>query len=469
MPHSDTTRAIEAVWRIESARLIGGLARIVRDVGLAEELAQDALVAALEQWPESGVPDNPGAWLMATAKHRAIDRLRRSEVLERKQQELGRSSRFARRLLRPIGTPPSTTSATMSCGSSSPPATPCSRARRGSRHAAPARRPDDDRDRAGLPRLRADRRPAHSAREAHALRRHAFPSRSRGVTSWPSGSRRCSRSCTSSSTRAIPRRRATTGSARTSLTRRCSGASWCRACSGRAGGAGPGCADGDPGVADRARVGPSGRPVLLLDQDRSRWDYVLVGRGWPRSRVPRSSAAGSDCMRCRPRSRPATRAPACPRTRTGRASWRSTTRSPSWPCLRSWTSTVPSRWAWPSGRSSRSRSSTGSPGRRRRGLPPAPERARRSALQARAARGGAVRVRARRIAHRQRARAQAATRAGGRLRRQRPLTPIARPDRPARRRRAPRGPRAVRARAHARSSRQARRRPPPHPRRRATS
>jgi predicted RNA polymerase sigma factor len=67
-------RAIDAVWRIESARLIAGLARMVRDVGLAEELAQDALVAALEQWPESGVPDNPGAWLMATAKHRAIDR-----------------------------------------------------------------------------------------------------------------------------------------------------------------------------------------------------------------------------------------------------------------------------------------------------------------------------------------------------------------------------------------------------------
>ena len=90
MPDSDTNRAIDAVWRIESARLIGGLVRIVRDVGLAEELAQDALVAALEQWPESGVPGNPGAWLMATAKHRAIDRLRRGEVLERKQQELGR-------------------------------------------------------------------------------------------------------------------------------------------------------------------------------------------------------------------------------------------------------------------------------------------------------------------------------------------------------------------------------------------
>src|SRR5712691_6399914 len=81
---------MDAVWRIESPRLIAGLARIVRDVGLAEDLAQDALVAALEQWPESGVPDNPGAWLMATAKHRAIDRLRRNTRLERKQEQLRR-------------------------------------------------------------------------------------------------------------------------------------------------------------------------------------------------------------------------------------------------------------------------------------------------------------------------------------------------------------------------------------------
>jgi RNA polymerase sigma factor (sigma-70 family) len=78
------------VWRIESARLIAGLARIAGDVGLAEDLAQDALVAALEQWPESGVPDNPGAWLMATAKHRAIDRLRRLEMARRKHEQLGR-------------------------------------------------------------------------------------------------------------------------------------------------------------------------------------------------------------------------------------------------------------------------------------------------------------------------------------------------------------------------------------------
>jgi RNA polymerase sigma factor (sigma-70 family) len=84
-----TQRAIEAVWRIESARLIAGLVRMVRDVGLAEDLAQDALVAALEQWPESGVPDNPGAWLMAVAKRRAVDAFRRAKRLERKQEELG--------------------------------------------------------------------------------------------------------------------------------------------------------------------------------------------------------------------------------------------------------------------------------------------------------------------------------------------------------------------------------------------
>ena len=90
MSTTDTHRAIDAVWRIESARLIAGLARIVRDVGLAEELAQDALVTALEKWPETGIPDNPGAWLMATAKHRALDHFRRAKLLERKHEELGR-------------------------------------------------------------------------------------------------------------------------------------------------------------------------------------------------------------------------------------------------------------------------------------------------------------------------------------------------------------------------------------------
>jgi RNA polymerase sigma factor (sigma-70 family) len=85
---ADTHRTIDAVWRIESPRIIAGIARIVRDLGLAEELAQDALVAALEQWPASGIPDNPGAWLTAAAKHRAIDHLRRNKRLERKHEEL---------------------------------------------------------------------------------------------------------------------------------------------------------------------------------------------------------------------------------------------------------------------------------------------------------------------------------------------------------------------------------------------
>jgi len=98
---TDTHRAIDAVWRIESARLIAGLARIVRDVGLAEELAQDALVVALERWPESGVPDKPGAWLMATAKHRAIDRLRRRKLLDRKHEELGREMEVQQQLAAP--------------------------------------------------------------------------------------------------------------------------------------------------------------------------------------------------------------------------------------------------------------------------------------------------------------------------------------------------------------------------------
>ena len=89
MTATDTSRAIEAVFRIEQAKLIAGLTRMVRDIGLAEELAQDALVAALEQWPNAGMPDNPGAWLMTAAKHRAIDAFRRNRLRDRKHEELG--------------------------------------------------------------------------------------------------------------------------------------------------------------------------------------------------------------------------------------------------------------------------------------------------------------------------------------------------------------------------------------------
>src|SRR4029078_4074630 len=90
MTASEAHRTINAVFRIEQARLIAGLVRMVRDVSLAEEVAQDALVIALERWPEAGVPDNPGAWLMAAAKRRAIDRFRRNKLLSRKHEELGR-------------------------------------------------------------------------------------------------------------------------------------------------------------------------------------------------------------------------------------------------------------------------------------------------------------------------------------------------------------------------------------------
>ena len=98
----DPARVIDAVWRIESARVIGGLARVVHDVGWAEDLAQDALVAALEQWPAAGIPDNPGAWLMATGKHRAIDQLRRRQTGERKHEQLGRELQ----LTQAAGSPP---------------------------------------------------------------------------------------------------------------------------------------------------------------------------------------------------------------------------------------------------------------------------------------------------------------------------------------------------------------------------
>src|SRR4051812_29965674 len=95
---SEASSEVEAVWRIESARLIAGLARLTGDVGLAEDLSQEAMVAALEQWPVAGVPDNPGAWLMTTAKNRGIDRLRRNQMAVRKEEQLGREVDLRARL-----------------------------------------------------------------------------------------------------------------------------------------------------------------------------------------------------------------------------------------------------------------------------------------------------------------------------------------------------------------------------------
>jgi RNA polymerase sigma-70 factor, ECF subfamily len=96
---TDIHRTIEAVWKIESTRLIAGIARVTRDIGIAEELAQDALIAALEQWPDAGIPDNPAAWLMTAAKRRAIDSLRRGQMLVQKHEEIARELEFQQQRL----------------------------------------------------------------------------------------------------------------------------------------------------------------------------------------------------------------------------------------------------------------------------------------------------------------------------------------------------------------------------------
>jgi len=127
-PQAETHHAIEATFRIERARLIAGLARVVRNVDLAEELAQDALVVALSEWPRTGVPANPGAWLMATAKRRAIDAIRRDKMRERKHEEIARTLDETRgAAAKAIEAAMEMISATSCWASSSRPATPCCR------------------------------------------------------------------------------------------------------------------------------------------------------------------------------------------------------------------------------------------------------------------------------------------------------------------------------------------------------
>ena len=171
-----THRAIDAVWRIEEAKVIAGVARMVRDVGLAEELAQDALVAALEHWPKDGVPDNPGAWLMRTAKNRALDRLRQ-ESLHAKQARGARRRPGGAAGARRAGLRRRPGRGERRRHRRRPAAPGVHRLPSGARdrgpgraHPAPARRPRDRRDRARLPRARGDRRAAHRPRQAHAGR-----------------------------------------------------------------------------------------------------------------------------------------------------------------------------------------------------------------------------------------------------------------------------------------------------------
>ena len=320
----DVQASVEAVWRIESPRLIAGLARIVRDVGLAEDLAQDALVAALEQWPESGVPDKPGAWLMATAKHRAIDLIRRNARLEEKQQLLAREL---------DGEP---------------------------REDAVVE-PDEVQDdllrlifTACHPLLATEARVALTLRLLGGLTTEEIARAF--LVPVPTMYQRIVRAKRTLSAARVPfevpsgpeldPRLASVleviylifneGYAATA------GQDWVRP---------ELCADAlrlgrvlaelmptEPEVhglvalleiqasRSRARIGPSGEPVLLLEQDRSRWDRLLIRRGLAALERPSSWATRLAHTDCKPPSPRAMHAPGPPRRRTRSASWRCTTR-----------------------------------------------------------------------------------------------------------------------------------------------
>jgi RNA polymerase sigma factor (sigma-70 family) len=332
---ADAQATIQTVWRIESARLIAGLTRLVRDVGLAEDLAQDALVAALEQWPESGVPENPGAWLMATGRHRAIDLVRRSARLERKQQELGRELREGAEpdldavlddgveddLLRLIF---------MTCHPV---------LSREARVALTLRLLG------GLTTSEIAR--AFLANEATVAQRIVRAKRTlaeaRVPFEAPSGREREARL---ESVLEVVYLVFNEGYAATA------GDDWIRpslcAEALRLGRILAELAPAEPEVHGlvsmmelqasrlRARVGADGAPVLLLDQDRGRWDHVLISRGSRGWRARRRSGARSGRTACRPRSPPATPARARPRRPSGCASRRSTTRCARSPPRRSW-------------------------------------------------------------------------------------------------------------------------------------
>ena len=215
-------QTILAVWRNEQPRLITSLARMLRDVPLAEDLTQEALLAALEHWPATGVPEKPGAWLMATAKRRALDHLRRGRMLARKHGDgCARSragaagdARFRRRARRRHR---------RRIAAADLHRLPSASVARGPRGAGAADdlRPDHRRDRAGLPACRMRPSPSASCAPSGRCRNPGSPTRRRAARSCRSGSPRCWRSSISSSTKAIPPRAATTGCARSSATRRC--------------------------------------------------------------------------------------------------------------------------------------------------------------------------------------------------------------------------------------------------------
>ena len=312
-----------------SPRLIAGLARIVRDVGLAEELAQDALVTALERWPETGVPDNPGAWLMATAKHRAIDQFRRTSWSSgsttswaTSRHRAGRHGRAAggghrrRRRRRPAA-----------AGVHLLPSGAVARGPGGA-DPAPAGRPDHRGDCPRLPGPRAHGGPADRARQADAGRGARSPSRC------PAGPELAARLASVLEVIYLVFNEGYSATAGEDWMRPgpvrgrpAPGAHPGRAVARRAGGARPGGAHGDPGLAPAARTGPAGEPILLLDQNRGRWDQVLIRRGLAALERAEKLAGPPAPTPCRRPSPPATPAPGPPTRPTGCASRR---------CTRSW-------------------------------------------------------------------------------------------------------------------------------------
>ena len=326
---TDTHRAIDAVWRIESPRLIAGLARIVRDIGLAEDLAQDALLAALEQWPESGVPRNPGAWLMAAAKHRAIDHWRRNKRLERKHEELGYALEAEQE-----ATAPDLETAIDS----------------------QAEDLSDDLLRlvftACHPVLSTEARVALTLRLLGGLTTEEIARAF--LVSEPTVAQRIVRAKRTLVEKRVPFEvpRGIDRAARLSSVlgviylifnegyTATAGGDWMRPAlceeALRLGRILAGLAPQEPEVhglvalmeiqasRSRARVGPSGEPIVLFEQNRTHWDQLLIRRGL--AALARAEALGGHWARtrCRPRSLPVTRARALRKKRTGLASRRST-------------------------------------------------------------------------------------------------------------------------------------------------
>jgi RNA polymerase sigma factor (sigma-70 family) len=346
---SETHGAIEAVWRIESARLIAGLARIVGDVGLAEDLAQDAFLAAIQQWPNSGVPTRPGAWLMATATHRALDSLRRGKMLDRKHLEMATAL-----------------------------------------EAEQSRAPDLDAaldDQVGDDLLRLIFTTCHPVLSTEA--RVALTLRLLGGLTTAEIARAFLVSETAMAQRLVRAKR-TLAEARVpfevprdaELAARLSsvlevvylifnegysataGEDWLRPalCEDalRLGRILAELASNEAEVhglvalmeiqasRSRARVGPAGEPILLLDQDRARWDQLLIRRGLAALDRAERLAGSSAPTRFKRRSRPVMPGPSPRPTPIGFGSRRSTTLWSSWRPRPSRRSTGPSRWRWPS-------------------------------------------------------------------------------------------------------------------------